>query len=195
VFSVFLWDKKSNAYFATQNQQTVEDGLLQELLAVSSELTVAKNAFIVSEGKVDQHIYFIESGAVRVFLQSEFEELTIRFGYQGSFITSLSSFIKGTPSEFYIQAIRATKLRVISKAQFQEYIDRDDRYLKLYNAILEDLVLQQLEREIDLLTYSPSERLQRVLERSPNVFQEIPSKYIASYLRMTPETLSRIRKQ
>ncbi len=194
MFSVFLWDKKSNAYFATQNQQTVEDGLLQELLTVSSELTVAKNAFIVPEGKVDQHIYFIERGAVRVFLQSEFEELTIRFGYQGSFITSLSSFIKGTPSEFYIQAIRATKLRVISKVQFQEYIDRDDRYLKLYNAILEGLVLQQLEREIDLLTYSPSERLQRVLERSPNVFQEIPSKYIASYLRMTPETLSRIRK-
>jgi len=194
VFSVFLWDKKSNAYFATQNQQTVEDGLLQELLTVSSELTVAKNAFIVPEGKVDQHIYFIERGAVRVFLQSEFEELTIRFGYQGSFITSLSSFIKGTPSEFYIQAIRATKLRVISKVQFQEYIDCDDRYLKLYNAILEGLVLQQLEREIDLLTYSPSERLQRVLERSPNVFQEIPSKYIASYLRMTPETLSRIRK-
>lgn len=194
MFSVFLWDKKSNAYFATQNQQTVEDGLLQELLTVSSELTVAKNAFIVPEGKVDQHIYFIERGAVRVFLQSEFEELTIRFGYQGSFITSLSSFIKGTPSEFYIQAIRATKLRVISKVQFQEYIDCDDRYLKLYNAILEGLVLQQLEREIDLLTYSPSERLQRVLERSPNVFQEIPSKYIASYLRMTPETLSRIRK-
>lgn len=194
MFSVFLWDKKSNAYFATQNEQTVEDGLLQELLTVASELTVAKNAFIVTEGKIDQHIYFIESGAVRVFLQSEFEELTIRFGYQGSFITSLSSFIKGTPSEFYIQAIRATKLRVISKAQFQEYIDRDDRYLKLYNAILEGLVLQQLEREIDLLTYSPSERLQRVLERSPNVFQEIPSKYIASYLRMTPETLSRIRK-
>jgi CRP/FNR family transcriptional regulator, anaerobic regulatory protein len=172
----------------------VEDTLLRELLVVSSEQKFARNAFLVSEGKVDQHIYFIESGAVRVFLQTEFEELTVRFGYTDSFITALSSFINGTPSEFYIQAIRATTVRMISKAQFQEFIERDVRYLQLYNAILEGLVIQQLEREIDLLTQSPTERLQRVLARSPKVFQEIPSRYIASYLRMTPETLSRIRK-
>ena len=49
-----------------------------------------------------------------------------------------------------------------------------------------------MERELDLLTSSPHERIQRVLKRSPQVFQEIPAKYIASYLRMTPETLSRI---
>lgn len=52
----------------------------------------------------------------------------------------------------------------------------------------------EIEREIDILTFSPAERLNRVQERSPHLFQEIPSKYIAAYLRMTPETLSRIRK-
>lgn len=172
----------------------MEDALLKELLAVSRKQQLAKQEFLVTEGKVDQRIYFIESGAVRVFLQTEYEELTIRFGYRDSFITALSSFINGTPSEFYVQAIRASTVRVITKAQFQELVDTDVRYLKLYNVLLEGLVIQQLEREIDLLTQSPSERLQRVLERSPQVFQEIPSKYIASYLRMTPETLSRIRK-
>jgi len=194
VSSVFLLDKNQMRTLVIPNRTEVEDELLQELLTVARELNVAKNTFIVTEGTIDQHIYFIESGAIRVFLQSEFEELTIRFGYQGSFITSLSSFIKGIPSEFYIQAIRATKLRVISKSQFQEFIERDEQYQKLYTVLLESLVMQQLEREIDLLTHSPAERLQRVLERSPQVFQEIPSKYIASYLRMTPETLSRIRK-
>lgn len=172
----------------------MEDALLRELLSVSVEKHVAKNAFLVSEGKVDQNIYYIKTGAVRVLLQTEFEELTIRFGYEDSFITALTSFIKGTPSEFYVQAIRATTVCVIPKAQFQELIAKDARYMMLYNAILEGLVVQQLEREIDLLTPSPSERLQRVMQRSPKVFQEIPSKYIASYLRMTPETLSRIRK-
>lgn len=172
----------------------MEDTLLRELLVVSSERKLARNEFLVSEGKVDQHIYFIESGAVRVFLQTEFEELTIRFGYRDSFITAITSFINGTPSEFYIQAIRATTVRVVSKAQFLEFIAADVRYLQLYNAILEGLIIQQMEREIDLLTASPTERLQRVLQRSPRVFQEIPSKYIASYLRMTPETLSRIRR-
>jgi hypothetical protein len=58
---------------------------------------------------------------------------------------------------------------------------------------MEMVITQQIEREIDLLTVSPTERLKRVLERSPNVFQEVPLKYIASYLRMTPETLSRLR--
>jgi CRP-like cAMP-binding protein len=172
----------------------VEDTLLRELLTISHEQKFAKNAFLVSEGKVDQNIYFIESGAVRVFLQTEYEELTVRFGYNDSFITALSSFINGTPSEFYVQAIRATTVHIVSKAQFLDFIAQDVRHLQLYNAILEGLVIQQMEREIDLLTQSPTERLQRVLARSPRVFQEIPSKYIASYLRMTPETLSRIRK-
>jgi CRP/FNR family transcriptional regulator, anaerobic regulatory protein len=172
----------------------MEDTLLRELLVVSSEKKVARNEFLVSAGKVDQHIYFIESGAVRVFLQTELEELTIRFGYRDSFITAITSFINGTPSEFYIQAIRATTVRVVSKAQFVDFVAADVRYLQLYNKILEGLIIQQMEREIDLLTQSPTERLQRVLARSPRVFQEIPSKYIASYLRMTPETLSRIRK-
>ncbi len=172
----------------------MEDTLLRELLIDSRVLTLPKNEFLVKEGVVDQQIYYIESGAVRVFLQTEFEELTIRFGYKDSFITSLSSFVNATPSEFYIQAIRGTQVRAISKQQFQSAIDTDTRFLKLYNAILEGLVIQQLEREVDLLTASPTERLQRVLQRSPQLFQEIPSKYIASYLRMTPETLSRVRK-
>jgi len=62
-----------------------------------------------------------------------------------------------------------------------------------YIALLETLVVQQMERELDLLTPSPLGRLARVQQRSPHLFQEIPLKYIASYLRMTPETLSRIR--
>ena len=59
---------------------------------------------------------------------------------------------------------------------------------------MEQLILQQLEREKDILTSSPIERYKRVLKRSPQLFQEIPNKYIADYLRMTPETLSRIKK-
>ncbi|MCY7291948.1 MAG: Crp/Fnr family transcriptional regulator, partial [Ferruginibacter sp.] len=62
-----------------------------------------------------------------------------------------------------------------------------------YLFLMENLVTQQIDREIDLLITSPAERLKRVLARSPNLFQEIPLKYIASYLRMKPETLSRIR--
>ncbi len=56
------------------------------------------------------------------------------------------------------------------------------------------LIYEQLEREKDILIHSPRKRYERVLKRSPQLFQEIPHKYIASYLRMSPETLSRIKK-
>ena len=92
-----------------------------------------------------------------------------------------------------MEAIRKTTLKVIPKASLLQLINEDTESLKQYIGLLENLVTQQIEREIDLLTVSPSERLKRVLDRSPNLFQQIPLKYIASYLRMTPETLSRIR--
>ena len=65
--------------------------------------------------------------------------------------------------------------------------------MKQYIQLLELQITQQIDREIDILIPSPTERLNRVLKRSPNVFQHVPLKYIASYLRMKPETLSRIR--
>lgn len=172
----------------------MENELLSTLLENAASRKVTRNEFLCRYGVVDKNIYFIENGALRVFLQNEHEEQTIRFGYKGSFITALSSFLQGVPSVYYIQAIRATEIKVIPKEHFEKLIADDVRFLELYNSILEQLVIQQLEREIDLLTVSPTERLQRVLTRSPQLFMEIPSRYIASYLRMTPETLSRVRK-
>jgi CRP-like cAMP-binding protein len=159
----------------------------------TSVRTYAKGDYVIREGQVEQALYLIQSGAVRVFHVTEFEEQTIRFGYQGSIITSLSSFITGDPSELYMEALRKTTLRAVSRKKLFEVVNENTENQKIYIAMLERLIVQQMEREVDLLTESPTKRLQRVLDRSPNLFQEIPLKYIASYLRMTPETLSRIR--
>ena len=153
-----------------------------------------KGDYLLCEGQTERHLYYIETGAVRVFYLSEFEEHTIRLGYEGSFINSLSSFFKETPSEFYIEVIRKSNIRLLSKTDFIRFRDANTEHLHQYINFLELLVTQQNEREIDLLTVSPTQRLERVLKRSPKIFQQIPLKYIASYLRMTPETLSRIRK-
>ena|SRR5688500_12279722 len=160
---------------------------------IATQKVLTRGEFLIREGDVEKNLYLVETGALRVFYLTEFEELTIRFGYEGSFITSLSSFIKGTPSEFYIDAIRKTSLKVISKDSLMKLVNENQESLQQYVFLLESLITQQIEREIDLLIASPTERLSRVLQRSPNLFQEIPLKYIASYLRMTPETLSRIR--
>lgn len=153
-----------------------------------------RNEFLKTSGSIDTHIYFIEKGSVRIYMTDENEERIIRFGYTGNIIVSLDSFLSGKPSELYIQAIKKTKVKVASKKDFYQFIQSDEAHMKFWMNVLEDLVLQQLEREKDLLISAPAERFERVLKRSPKLFQEVPSKYIANYLRMSPETLSRLKK-
>lgn len=167
--------------------------LLQAFEELPSQKIFAKGDLLLRAGDTEKHVYYIIDGAVRVFLLTEHEEMTIRFGYKGSLINSLASFIKQAPSDFYIEAMRQTTVKIMERKQFLELVNQNADTQKQYIALLELLVTQQIEREIDLLTVSPVERFNRVLERSPDVFQHIPLKYIASYLRMTPETLSRIR--
>ena len=158
------------------------------------EIEVKRNEFITVPGNKNTNMYFVVSGSLRVFIEDDIEEHTIRFGYQNSFITALDSFLKDIPTTFYIQAIKKCTLKVISKENFLKCINSSKENQVLWQELLQEFVYQQIERENDLIIYSPQKRFDRVFKRSPHLFQEVPQKYIASYLRMTPETLSRILK-
>ena len=160
----------------------------------NTALELKRNEFLKTKGTLDTNIYYIESGSLKIFITEDGDEQIIRFGYKNDLIVSLDSFLTEKPSEFCIQALKKTTVKVISKKSFEEYINLNDANRKEWIAILENLILQQSEREIDLLTPSPGARFKRVLSRSPQLFQEIPNKHIANYLRMTPETLSRLKK-
>ncbi|HLO55699.1 MAG TPA: Crp/Fnr family transcriptional regulator [Saprospiraceae bacterium] len=167
---------------------------MQEIIALSQKtITLERNEFLKVKGSIDTNIYYVESGSLSVFILDEYEEQVIRFGYQGNIIVALDSYLTGKPSDFYIQAIKKSTVKVITKLQMDNFLSKEENNL-LWTKILEDLVLQQMEREIDILTSSPKERYLRVLKRSPKLFQEIPNRYIANYLRMSPETLSRLKK-
>jgi CRP-like cAMP-binding protein len=157
-------------------------------------LNLTRNEFLKVQGSIDTNIYFVVKGSLRIFIIDEYEEHTIRFGYKNDLIASLDSYITERPSDLYIQALKKTEVKVISKTDFMNFIWSSEKCLKLWLNIINGLVYQQMERERDILTTSPVERYKRVFKRSPQLFQEIPHKYIASYLRMTPETLSRIEK-
>ena len=169
--------------------------LIASLPEISTQKVLLKGEHLIREGETEKHLYYIESGAVRAFILTEYEELTIRFGYEGSFINSLASYLQEKPSEIYIEAIRRTVVHAIPKAEVMKLVHESSQAQADYIKLLETTICQQMEREVDLLTVSPSERLQRVLQRSPHLFQQVPLKYIASYLRMTPETLSRVRNE
>ena len=155
---------------------------------------LSRNQLLITPNDVEKHAYFVTEGCLRAFYVSEHEEHTIRFGYKNSVITSIPSYYTGEPSLFYLQAIRKTTVRPISKKNLEAFVRAESERMEAYILLMQSIVEQQIEREIDLLTSSPIERLNRVRKRSPQVFQEVPLKYIASYLRMTPETLSRILK-
>lgn len=158
------------------------------------EKDISRNEFIKLSGSIDTKIYFIVDGSLRIFIRDDIEEHTIRFGYQNNFIVALDSYLSESPSPLFIQAIKKTKVKIISKKVFQQLLHDTPQLQSAWVQILEQIILQQLEREQDLLTTSPKNRYERVLARSPELFQAIPNKYIAEYLRMTPETLSRLKK-
>lgn len=160
----------------------------------SKQITLQRNDYLIRAGAVEKYFYLIEEGTIRVYISEAKEELAIRFGYPNSIITALDSFFTGQPTRFNLQVIKKCKLLAIEKRAFNELMRSTNENQKLYLQLLEAFVIQQMEREIDILTSSPVDRYNRVLKRSPHLFQEIPSKYIASYLRMTPETLSRLKK-
>ncbi len=158
----------------------------------NKEITLSRNEILVRAGTIDNWIYYVESGALRICVESENEIHTTRFAYRGSLVTVLDSFFRNSPTIYSIEAIRKSKVIRMNKEDFKNFVLSNTEYTNLWRILLEELVLQQLEREIDLLQSSPIERYKRVYERSPQLFQEIPHKYIAAYLRMTPETFSRL---
>ncbi|MCG8575261.1 MAG: Crp/Fnr family transcriptional regulator [Flavobacteriales bacterium] len=176
------------------NQSSFSHKIMQKFEKTDDTKIIKKGDCLIREGEIEKQVYFITSGAVKLFYLSELGERIIRFGYEGSIINSLSSFLTNEPSEFYIEAIRKTEVKIIRKEEIENLIYESEESLKEYSKFLEELLAQQMAREIDLLTSSPNKRLERVLERSPDLFQHVPLKYIAAYLRMNPETLSRIRK-
>lgn len=167
-----------------------------ELLAPdlwSKEFVLKRGDILIQPGTLDQNSYYVEEGVIRIYYQTEKEEHTIRFAYKESIFASLSGVLAGQPERFYFQALRKTRLRKIGHQELRKFLASQEAYKDWWTLILEQLVLDQLEREVDLITESPRERYERVLARSPQLFQEVPHKYIASYLRMTPETLSRLK--
>ena len=157
-------------------------------------ILLRRNAFLKHPGTIDTHLYYIVSGSVKVALPDEPEEHILRFGYRDNFVSALDSFITGQPSELSIQALKKTEVKVLPKQPYLAFIHSAPEHKQLWDTLLEQLLLQQMEREIDILIRSPQERYRRVFARSPRLFQEVPHKYIAAYLRMSPETLSRLKK-
>lgn len=156
--------------------------------------TIKKDGYLYPKGIADSNVYLIETGALKTVHKNEDQEIIVGFGYENTFIFDLTSFFTSTPSNFQVQALKSSRLWGISKVDLYHSLQNNLTLAEFWKKKFELLLLNMVEREVVILTNSPKKRYQMLLKRNKTVFQKIPHKYIACYLRMTPETLSRLKK-
>lgn len=157
------------------------------------QVQLSRYDFLIRQGQVEQGLYLVTSGALRIYYPLPDEEICVGFAYPNTLVVSFPSFVEGKPSAYCIQALKKSELLGISKADLMQLMEARPNIKRFWYEELEKALVGKIEREVDLLLPEPEQRLQRVLQRSPHLFQHIPKKYIASYLRMSPETLSRLK--
>lgn len=151
-------------------------------------------SFLAHAGRISSAIYFISAGIVRVFTVHQDKEVSLDFAFAGQFSTAYASFITQQPSIVSLQAITP-----VSGFAFY-YTDLQELYRKSHAAehtgrlLAEYQYIRKYQRELAFLQYTAKERYLQLLTEHPEVVQQIPVKYIASYLGIEPESLSRIRR-
>lgn len=153
-----------------------------------------KSAAITTAGSTEQWIYFILKGAVRVFVISEGREVVTNFRFDNQFTSSLTSFLTQSPSQYFLHTMAETTALRFHYTSLQEMYKNHIDLNVLGRVLMEQLLIDKRQRELDFLTLSADKRYQKLLEEHPEYVQNIPLKYIASFLGVTPESLSRIRK-
>jgi CRP-like cAMP-binding protein len=155
----------------------------------------AKNEIILGEGETCENIYWIVKGLVRQFYYKNGKELTEYMATENSICMCIESLFREQPTNLQIMAIEPTILYCLPKAKLEAVAMKSVNIQILYRKILEEsLILSQIRA--DMLRFeSAIDRYQKLVKRSPQLVLRAPLVYIASYLQMTPETLSRVRTQ
>ncbi|GAB3650874.1 Crp/Fnr family transcriptional regulator [Echinicola sediminis] len=157
--------------------------------------TFSAKSPVLSAGKVENHLSFIESGIVRYFIPKEEQDLTFGFSFAGEFMSAYDSFLGRSPSLYTIETLSATSLWRISYDDLQEVYKNTSVGNTIGRYAAEGLFLKKAKRELALLQESAEERYLKLFRERPELIREIPLKYIASYIGITPQALSRIRKR
>jgi len=154
-----------------------------------------RGEFILRGGEVCNHVTFLNKGFVRVYNIIDEEELTVNFGFDGNYVTDYSSFVSRQPSVDFIVAMEDMEILQLSHADMHAAFDKYPVWQKFGRLIAEYILIFATERSRSFLFLTPEERYLKLMKDRPKVIANVPLKYIASYLGITPEALSRIRKR
>ncbi len=169
-----------------------EISVLQNMFSLKK---VDKNAFILKEGHQTQTLFFIKSGIYRGFYIKDMEEITFNFFFGPTFYADTAGVAEGNPT---LQNICALEAGEVWEANIREVEALGDKYpsiLKLFIRFYETIFTFKQQRELSFIYESAEERYLNLFNLRPRVVSEIPLIYIASYLGIKPESLSRIRRK
>lgn len=154
-----------------------------------------KNKVIEEAGKIPQYLYYIISGFMRLFYyDNNGDEVTIHINCPHGFFTSFSNFTNQTQSEVNTECITDCELLRITKPDFDALMQKSITWKNYSVFVLADSMTYNENRAKDLATLTAEQRYLKLIDTHPKIIQNVPLQYIASFLGMKPESLSRIRR-
>ena len=154
---------------------------------------LSKNDYLIKEGQISRYMYFLESGALRGYYNVDGKEITHWFAFENDFVTSFHSFITNQPAVENIQLIESAVLWRISKEQLQNLYNQHHEIERLVRIAYEKYYIKLEERYVNAQFKTAKELYNNLLQQRPHILERVPLGYIASYLGISQETLSRIR--
>lgn len=150
---------------------------------------------LLREGEVARWMFFVKAGCLRMGFNKDGKDVTFQFFFENQAVSSMESFLGGKPSLFSLESIERTRLVRIRRKDwdrlFEIYPSMRDVFLQVLLKRMENYAQLFLSRIKD----SPRERYEALVREHPEVVQRVPQHYIASYLGITPVSLSRIRNR
>jgi CRP-like cAMP-binding protein len=173
-----------------------DDESLQFVLSHFRQVKTKRNHFLMKEGDICRNCYFINKGSVQVYyLDKNNDEATRDFFFEGHWMTNIDSFSRQEPSKEFYRTIEPTELLAIDRDNFFQLIGKVPQFMEAYRRILEASYSHSINRINSFNAMDGLQRLQWVLEHQPHILTRLASKLIASYIGVSPETLSRLKSK
>ncbi|MFT4203891.1 MAG: Crp/Fnr family transcriptional regulator [Chitinophagaceae bacterium] len=155
----------------------------------------SRKSIILQRGKTEKSLSFIEKGIVRFNIPKLDYDFTFAFVFENSFVSAYDSFLTQQPSIYNIEAISDCVLWQISYDNLNEIYEKTQVGERIGRKIAENIYLKKMKREMSLLQDTAKKRYLDLMEEQPQLVRHIPLKYLASYIGIRPQSLSRIRKE
>ncbi|MDR2118269.1 MAG: Crp/Fnr family transcriptional regulator [Tannerellaceae bacterium] len=172
---------------------TISNDATEKLASILVHMELEKNEFLLKEGEISDLVYYVKRGLLRQFCYKNGKELTEHFVCEENIFICIDSFFYQKPTHAMIEALEPVVLYGIPYKPFMELAQEYSEISLMYCRIME-MMLTGIQRKIFTFRFeTANERYQRLLKERPDIIQRVPLVYIASYLLMSPETLSRVR--